>query len=136
MYQKVVIAGYLGGDPEMRFTSDGRPVTNFSVATNRKWTGADGDLKEETTWFRVAAWGKQAETCNEYLSKGRLVLVEGRVKASAYVNKDGEAAASLELTASNVRFLGFGKNGGSDRGDSRKPAAASAPPPPDDDIPF
>ena len=80
MYQKIVIVGNLGRDPEMRYTPSGQPVTNLSVATNRKWTSADGTPGEETIWFRVSVWGKQAETCNQYLSKGRQVLVEGRLR--------------------------------------------------------
>ena len=80
MYQKVIIMGNLGRDPEMRYTPQGTPVTNFSVATSYKWTGADGTPNEETTWFRVSAWGRMAEVCNEYLSKGRQVFVEGRLR--------------------------------------------------------
>ena len=76
MYQKVIIVGNLGGDPELRYTPQGDPVTSFSVATNRRWTGRDGQPGEETCWFRVSVWGKQAESCNQYLSKGRQVLVE------------------------------------------------------------
>ena len=107
MYQKFIIVGNLGRDPEMRFTPSGKPVTNMSVAVNRTWTDSEGQQQKDTTWFRVVVWGKQAETCNQYLSKGRQVLVEGeRIKASAYKNSDGEPAASLELTANRVRFLG------------------------------
>ena len=107
MYQKTIVVGHLGRDPEMRYTQDGVPVTNFSVATNRKWTGQDGTPQEKTTWFRVAVWGKQAETCNQYLSKGQLVLVEGEVGASAWMPKDGgDPRATLELRAWTVKFLG------------------------------
>jgi len=80
MYQKIIIMGNLGNDPEMRYTPQGKPVTNFSVATNRKWTNADGTPGEETIWFRVSAWGKLGEVCNQYLSKGRQVFVEGRLR--------------------------------------------------------
>ena len=77
MYQKVIIVGNLGTDPEMRYMPDGTAVTNFSVATNRRWTDrATGEPREETTWFRVSVWRQQAETANQYLSKGRQVLVE------------------------------------------------------------
>lgn len=110
MYQQVVIVGRLGGDPEMRFTQDGKAVTSFSVAVDAG--------KDKTTWFRVSAWEKLAETCNQYLQKGKQVLVEGRVSASAYL-KDGEARASLDLTAHTVKFLGA-------KGDEFKP----------DDVPF
>jgi single-strand DNA-binding protein len=104
MFQKSIIVGNLGQDPEMRYTPSGKAVTNFTVAVNRKWTNQSGEQQEKVTWFRVAAWDKLAELCNQYLSKGRLVLVEGEVEANAYTNQEGEAKASLELTARNVRF--------------------------------
>ena len=106
MYQKVVIVGNLGTDPEMRFTPSGVPVTSFNVAVNRRWTDSNGELREKTTWFRVTAWRKLAEQCNQYLSKGRLVLVEGEIEASAWLDNQGQPRATLELTARNVRFLG------------------------------
>jgi single-strand DNA-binding protein len=106
MYQKLIIIGNLGRDPEMRFTPSGDPVTQFSVATSRKY----GE-KDETTWFRVSVWGKQAESCSKYLSKGSKVLVEGRLRPDengnprVYERKDGTWASSYELTAETVRFL-------------------------------
>ena len=108
MFLKIILVGNLGRDPEMRYTQGGQPVTNLSVATSRRWTDREsGESREETTWFRVAVWGKQAEACNEHLTKGRMVLVEAdRVQASPYLNKEGEAAASLEVTARTVRFIG------------------------------
>ena len=106
MYQRTVVVGHLGRDPEMRYTQEGTPVTSFNVATTRRWTSREGEAREETTWFRVSAWGRQAEVCNQYLSKGRLVLVEGTVNASAWKGRDGEARASLELRAERVVFLG------------------------------
>ena len=115
MYQKIVIVGNLGNAPEMRYTSSGVPVTTFSVAVNRKWKTADGEQQEKTTWFRVTAWRKLAELCNQYLTKGQRVLVDGEVEASAWVGKDGEPRASLELTAINVRFLGQNRNGAGER---------------------
>ena len=112
MYQKIIIVGNLGRDPEMRYTPSGQPVTNFSMATNRKWTNADGTPGEETIWFRVTAWGKLGETCNQYLSKGRQVLVEGRLRPDPatggpriWTGNDGVARASYELTANTVKFL-------------------------------
>ena len=105
MYQKIIVVGRLGSDPEMRYTPDGTPVTSFPVAASRHWTEKDGNKKEKTTWFRVTAWRKLAETCNQYLSKGRTVLVEGEVEASAWTAQDGTARATLEVTARNVRFL-------------------------------
>ena len=106
MYQKTIIVGYCGSNPEQRFTPNGDPVTTFSVATSRKY----GE-KDETTWFRVSVWGKQAESCSKYLSKGSKVLVEGRLRPDASGNpttfqrKDGTWSASFEVTAENVRFL-------------------------------
>ncbi|NOX62716.1 MAG: single-stranded DNA-binding protein [Chloroflexi bacterium] len=132
MYQKTFVIGHLGRDPEMRYTASGQAVTSFSVATTRKWTGPDGEPREKTTWFRVTAWGKLAELCNQYLSKGRLVLVEGDIDASAWMAQDGQPRASLELTARNVRFLG-----GPAREDEFGPAATPEKPAvEEDEIPF
>jgi single-strand DNA-binding protein len=106
MYQKTVVVGHLGKDPEMRYTPSGVPVTSFNVATTRKWTNANGEQQEKTTWFRVTCWRKLAELAAQYLQKGRLVLVEGDIEAQAYTDREGNARASLELTASTLKFLG------------------------------
>jgi single-strand DNA-binding protein len=113
MYHKVIIVGNLGRDPEMRYTPDGTPVTNFSVATNRRWTNPDGSQGEDTVWFRITAWKRTAEVCNQYLQKGRQVLIEGQLKPDPatgapriWTGNDGVARASYEVTALNVRFLG------------------------------
>jgi single-strand DNA-binding protein len=106
MYQKIVLVGNLGADPEMRYTPAGLAYARFPVAVNRKWHDAEGQLQEETTWYRVVVWGRQAETCHQYLAKGRKVLVEGeRLQATAYLGRDKQPAASLELTARSVHFL-------------------------------
>ena len=112
MYQKLVIVGNRGTDPEMRYTAAGQAVTNFSVATNRRYTSSDGNQVDETTWFRVSVWGKQAETTNQYLKKGNKVLVEGRLNPDRetggpkiWTRQDGTSAASFEMTADVVRFL-------------------------------
>lgn len=106
MYQKLIIIGRLGRDPESRFTPDGTPVTMFSVATDRRWTDASGQQQSKTTWFRCVAWRRLAETCNQYLSKGQLVMVEGEVQEpKVYQGKDGEWRASLDLVAYTVKFL-------------------------------
>lgn len=112
MFQKLIIVGNLGGDPEMRYTPSGQAVTNFSVATNRKYKGSDGNQVKETIWFRVSAWGKQAETCNTYLKRGSKVLIEGRLNADPdtggpriWAGTDGNARASFEITASSVNFM-------------------------------
>ncbi len=106
MLQRFIIVGNLGAAPELRYTAAGTACARFPVAVNRKWTDDDGRPQEETTWFRVVVWGKQAEACSQYLSKGRRVMVEGeRIRASAYLNKDNLPTASLELTARSVHFL-------------------------------
>ena len=130
-YQHTVIVGNVGRDPEMRYTPNGTAVTNFSVAVSRKYTGKDGQPVEKTTWFRVTAWGKLAETCNEYLAKGRLVLVEGEIEASAWMGQDGEPRATLELKAQNVRFLGGKGTTGSEQAEAPTPAPAE-----EDNLPF
>ena len=112
MYQKILIVGNLGRDPEMRYTPSGQAVTNFSVATNRQYTASDGQQVKETVWFRVSAWGRQAETCNQYLKRGSRVLVEGRLTADPdsggpriWTKQDGSPGSSFEITAGTVRFL-------------------------------
>lgn len=112
MYQKTIVVGHLGRDPEMRYTQSGVPVTSFSVATTRKWNSASGEQQEKTTWFRVTCWRKLAELTAQYLKKGRLVLVEGDIEASAFTDREGNARASLELTATNIKFLGGRGEGG------------------------
>lgn len=129
MYQNTTIIGHLGRDPEMRYTPDGTPVTSFSVATNRKWTDAEGQVQERTTWFRVTTWRKLAETCNQFLTKGQLVLVVGDVGTSAWSDKtSGEPRATLELRARLVRFL-------SAKGE-RVEAAEETAPAAEEEIPF
>ena len=111
MYQKHVIVGRLGADPEMRYTPAGAAYTKFSVAVDRKWNDAQGQAQQETVWYRITAWSKLAEICHQYLNKGRLVLVEGdRLYVSPYTNKDNQPAASLELTARTVQFLSSPKD--------------------------
>lgn len=111
MYHTIIIVGNLGRDPEMRYTPSGQAVTNFSVATNRQYTASDGTQVKETMWFRVSTWGKQAETCNQYLRKGSKVLIEGRLTPDpktggprVWQGQNGPAA-SFEVSASTVRFL-------------------------------
>jgi single-strand DNA-binding protein len=111
-FQTIILAGNLGRDPEMRYTPSGQAVTSFSVATNRQYTQKDGGVVKETVWFRVSVWGKQAETCNQYLRKGSKVIVEGRLTADPNTGgprvwnaQDGTPKASFEVDASTVRFL-------------------------------
>lgn len=123
MYNKTIVVGYLGRDPEMRFTPSGQSVCTFSIASTRYWTDQNGQRQEKTTWFKVTTWNKQAETCNQYLAKGRLVLVEGEIEASAWTDKDGNSRATLELTAKTVKFLGGGDHEDGEEKPQSKPAA-------------
>jgi single-strand DNA-binding protein len=118
-YQKLVLVGNLGGDPEMRYTPSGQAVTNFSLAVNNNRVDEDGVVHESTTWFRISVWGKQAEVCNQYLSKGRQVLVEGRLTIDRetggpriWTDQNGQPRASFEVSAFDVRFLGSSNGNG------------------------
>jgi single-strand DNA-binding protein len=111
MYQKITLIGNLGSDPEMRYLESGSPVTNFSLATNRKYT-KDDKMQKETIWFRISVWGRTAENCNTFLKKGRKVMVEGRLVADketgrprVYERNDGTFDASFEVSAERVFFL-------------------------------
>jgi single-strand DNA-binding protein len=112
MYQSITIVGNLGHDPEMRYTPSGNAVCNFSVATNHQYKNAAGEIIKETTWFRVATWGKFAENCSNYLKKGNKVLIEGRLVSDKttggphiWVGQDGVSRANFEINAQTVRFL-------------------------------
>ena len=131
---KILIIGNLGSDPEMRYTPSGDPVTNFSVATNRRYNTRDGQQRDETEWFRISAWGRLAETTNQYLSRGSKVYVEGRLSSRTYQTQNGETRVSLDVTAQEVRFL-------DPRGQvSGDPGGYGGPPPPnmddEDDLPW
>ncbi len=102
---RITIIGNLGNEPEMRFTPSGRPVTSFRVATNWRYTTPEGERKEETEWFSVVAWGRLAEQCNQFLTKGRLVYVEGRLRLRTWDGQDGQRRARNEIVADRVKFL-------------------------------
>jgi len=120
-FHTIIIVGNLGRDPEMRYLTNGDPVTSFSVATGRSYTNNQGQKIDETIWFRVSVFGKQAEACNNYLKKGRKVLVEGRLVADKnggpriWNRQDGTPAASFEINAQTVQFLSP-RDGGSEGG--------------------
>jgi single-strand DNA-binding protein len=141
MYQKIIVVGNVGRDPEMRYMPDGTAVTSFSVATNRRWTDkATGQPVDETTWFRVSVWGRRAEVANEYLSKGSKVLVEGRIKPDPntggprlWTRQDGTVGASFEITADNFSFVGSKADAGEYVGDEGAGGAAAQE---EDEIPF
>ena len=130
MYQSLQLVGNLGRNPEMRYMPDGTAVTNFSVAVSKKWKGQDGEAHDDTTWFNISVFGKAGEACNQYLAKGSKVLVVGTLKTpKPYMNKQGEPACSLEVTANQVQFL-----------DSRNQSESQTDTTPvqeeEDDIPF
>lgn len=130
-YQKLIIIGNLGRDPEMRYMPDGTPVTNISVATSRRWNSTDGSKNEETTWFRVTLWRRDAENAAQYLKKGSKVLVEGRLtpdKATGgpkiWTRQDGTAGANYEVTAEKITYLSSKTSEGGAESVVEEPAAS------------
>lgn len=113
-YEATQIVGNLGSDPELRYTQQGKPVCNFSVAVDTSYTDSDGQRHERVKWYRVTVWNAQAEVCAEYLNKGSQAFVVGTVDTSAYTTRDGQAAASLDLTAQRVVFLSGGQQASGD----------------------
>ena len=113
-YQQTMIIGNVGRDVELRYTQSGVAVASFSVAVTERWT-QDGEKREKTNWYKVSAWRQLAEICNQYVNKGMQVMVVGNVEARGYTNNAGEPAASLELTARDIQFLG--SRGDSNHGD-------------------
>ena len=138
---KVILIGNLGRDPELRYTQNGQPVANFTLATSESWTDRSGEKKEQTEWNRVVAWGKLAELCSQYLAKGRSVYIEGRLQTREWEDKAGNKRSTTEINAQTVQFLN------SPRGSQRDENQASGAPAPSaepatqepaggDDIPF
>ena len=102
---KVMIIGYLGKDPEMRYTPSGKPVTTFNVAASRSWNTSNGERRTETEWFTVVAWSSLAEICNQYLKKGNRVYIEGRLQTRHWEDKDGNHHSSVEIVANEMIML-------------------------------
>jgi len=102
---KIMLIGNVGSDPEMRYTPNGKAVTSFRMATNYRYAGSDREQREETEWFRVSVWGRQAESCNQFLSKGKRIYVEGRLRSRSWEGQDGQMRTSLEVSANRVIFL-------------------------------
>jgi single-strand DNA-binding protein len=127
---KVILVGNLGADPDMRYTPSGQGVCELRVATSESWNDKNGQRQERTEWHRIVVWGKRAEVCSKYLSKGRQVYVEGRIQTRNYDDKDGNKRYITEIIANDVQFLGGGKEGGGGgRGRDDQP-----PPPADGDF--
>jgi single-strand DNA-binding protein len=136
---KVILIGNLGKDPEVRFTAGGRAVARFSVATSDQWTDAEGSRQERTEWHNIVVWGKQAESCGQYLQKGRQVYIEGSIRYRSYDDKEGNKKYITEVNALRVQFLGGGGGGGRAGAPRDSQGASDMPSPPpgeEEDIPF
>ncbi len=139
-FNKIFIVGNLGRDPELRYTPQGDAVCNFNVAANERRRDAAGEMQDKTTWFRVSAWGRQAEVANQYLKKGSQVFVEGRLSVEEYTDRDGVSRTALRVRATDLQFLD--RRGAVEQAEEsavEETAPAPAPSPgraPDDDVPF
>lgn len=147
-FNKIIVVGNLGRDPELRYTPQGSAVCNFSMATSEKRRDKAGDLQDITTWFRVTLWSKQAELASKYLTKGSSVYIEGRLRVEEWTDKDGKARFTLEVNATEMQFLSGGSRGddssseyasednfaGSNTTTPERTSVAASPS--DDDIPF
>lgn len=154
---KAILVGNLGRDPELRTTPNGQSVVNFTLATSETWNDKSGERQERTEWHRIVVWGKTAEMCNQYLSKGRTVYIEGRIQTREWEDKEGAKRYTTEINASTVNFIGprqdgggggagGGNYGGNYGGGGAPSGGGGAPigggggmdssPPLDDDIPF
>lgn len=109
-HNKIIIIGNLGKDPELRYTPQGKAVCSFTLATNDKRKDKSGELQNVTTWFRVTLWDKQAEAANKYLTKGRAVYIEGRLRMEEWTDKDGQTRQSLEVQATDMQFIDKGED--------------------------
>ncbi len=139
MINKVILVGNLGRDPELRTTTSGQPVANFTMATSRKWKNRDGERQEDTEWHTIVCWGRQAEVAGQYLTKGKQIYVEGRIQTRSWDDRQsGEKKYRTEIICDNFQMLGS-RGSSYDSGDQRPSGPAQAPPPAapaDDDIPF
>ena len=142
-FNKIILVGNLGRDPELRYTPDGTPVCSFSLATNEKRRDKNtGENNDVTTWFRVTLWRRQAEVASQYLTRGKPVYIEGRLRVEEYTDRDGKTRHSLEVTATDMQFIGSARGDEGAGGPQAKAATAprNAGPEPtdltDDDVPF
>jgi single-strand DNA-binding protein len=115
---KVILVGNLGKDPEVRFTPSGRAVAKFSIATTESWMDQESGRQERTEWHNIVVWGKQAESCGQYLAKGRQVFVEGAIRSRSYDDKEGNKRYITEIVAQRVQFLGGGRGASAESGSS------------------
>ena len=142
-FNKIILVGNLGRDPELRYTAQGTPVCSFSMATNERRKDQNGEMQDQTTWFRITLWNRLAETASQYLQKGKQVYIEGRLRVEEYVDRDGKPRHSLEVFATDMQFIG--SRGGDDAAPPYERAATagansrstdSQPDLSDEDIPF
>lgn len=143
-FNRIILVGNLGRDPELRYTAQGTPVCTFTMATNDRRKDRNGEMQDQTTWFRVTLWNRQAENASQYLHKGKPVYIEGRLRVEEFTDREGRQRQSLEVTATDMQFIGSRQD---DAGVERSASAAAssspgaaAPAEPaelsDDDIPF
>ena len=111
-FNKVILVGNLGRDPELRYTPQGTPVCSFSMATNERRKDKAGEMQDQTTWFKVTLWGRQAETASQYLTKGKSVYIEGRLRVEEWTDRDGKPRHTLEVNATDMQFIGGGRGEG------------------------
>jgi single-strand DNA-binding protein len=140
-FNKITIVGYLGRDPELRYTPQGTPVCDFSVATTERRKDKGGEPQDSTTWFKVVFWGRQAEVASQYLSKGKQVYLEGRLSQREWQDRDGNTRTSLEVTGSDLQFIGPRSDDAPAMREERpttRPPMREQPPEPvsEDDVPF
>ncbi len=140
MINKAILVGRLGKDPEVRYTPDGAMVTSFSLATDEQWKDKNGEKVQKTEWHRIVTFGKLAEICGNYLAKGKLIFIEGRIQTSSWDDKEGVKRYSTEIVASNMKMLDSKGQGKSDESSQPQPEAppshASSSNAPMDDVPF
>src|SRR5215467_16103045 len=139
-FNKIILVGNLGRDPELRYTAQGTPVCSFSMATTERRKDGNGESQDQTIWFKVTLWNRLAETASQYLQKGKQVYIEGRLRVEEYIDRDGKPRHSLEVFATDMQFLG---SRGDDSGTHERAASGASPSGPsdqpdlsDDDIPF
>lgn len=135
-FNKITLVGNLGREPELRYTPQGTPVCSFSLASTERRKDKGGELQDHTTWFRVTLWGRQAETASQYLTKGRLVYIEGRLRVEDWTDRDGKARHTLEVHGTDMQFIGSGKSEDSSPLDGVTESRPATSDPSDDDIPF
>lgn len=137
---KIMVIGNCGRDPELRMTPNGKPVASFSVAVNRGFTGASGEREEQTEWFNIVAWNRLAEICQQYLTKGRLVYVEGRLQTRKWTDRENQPRTTVEIVANDVQFLSGPRDreaaGAGAATGAARPAEAEAGTFDPDEIPF